>query len=258
MNNDFDYYDRQTLSKKLDNAGYDLKYRKVMKSTMDFSFKRKGRRPLLVLADHQTSGRGRCNNYWNDEENKSILATIVEKGSFINKMPVNLLSHLLALQICLALKKIAKSQEIKIKWPNDIMLSGKKVGGILIERNGNATLLGFGINVYKNRVADSAYLMGKSIKFNRQTILLDIINRWHKLKEEFKSGLFQNKLHHYEKLWRNNSFILNKRIFMSLKDFVIIGVVRESLLGGNITVESDNNMISISESDYVPGSCVIK
>ena len=257
MNSNFDHYDRKILSEKLENIGYDLEYREVMKSTMDLSFKKGGRNPLLVLTDHQTSGRGRYNNCWSDEKNKSILATIVERNSFINKIPVKLLSHLLALQICLALEKIAKSQEIKIKWPNDIMLSGKKIGGILIERRKNATLLGFGINVYKNRAADSAYLIKKSVKFNRQAILLSIMDGWRNLREEFESGSFQNRLRYYNKLWKGRSFILNKKVFMSLKNLAIVGVVKESLLGEDIIIGSNNKNISVSENNYIPGSCVI-
>ena len=244
-----------------------------MKSAMDFSFEKRGKRPLLILANHQTSGKGRHNNRWKDEKNKSVLVAIVEKSASINKMPIKLLSHLFALQVCLALKKITSSQEIKIKWPNDIMLSGKKIAGILIERKKGATLLGLGINVYKNKTANSAYLMkkdrdlsivigkrvsSKDIKSRRQIILLGIMNAWHKVKEEIESGLLESRMHYYDKLWKENSFLLGKKVFMSLKDFVAIGIVKESSLGGDIILESNNKKVSISENDYVPGSCVIK
>lgn len=252
-----DYYDKQTLGEKLSELGYDLEYREVMGSTMDFSFEETGPRSLLVLTDHQTNGKGRHNNYWNDEKNKAILMTIVEKRSFINELSATFLSHLVALQICLVLKEIAGIGEIKIKWPNDIMLSGKKIAGILIERSKSSTSIGIGINIYGSDMVNGAYLVKKNIKFGRQDIVLGFVEKWHALKVEIESGVFENRRHYYEELWKRNSFILNKKIFMSLKDFVVIGVVKESLLGGNITVEMNGKRISISENDYVPGSCVI-
>lgn len=258
MAENFDYYDKQALDKKLRDFGYDLEYAEVMKSTMNFSPKKSSKRPFLVLANHQTDGRGRYNNRWNDEKNKSVLMTIVEKDSFISRIPVNLLSHLAALQVCLVLKKITKSREIKIKWPNDIMLSGRKIAGILVERKKGVTYIGVGINVYKNKTVDSAYLLKKDAKAGRQKVLLDVMEKWSELKKEIASGSFEKKLNYYNKLWKRNSFILNKKVFMSLKDFVVIGTVKESFLSGDIIVESNNKMISVSENDYVPGSCVIR
>lgn len=257
MNSDFDYYDKQALAKELGVLGYDLNYREVRKSTMDFSFGKKGSRPLLVLVDHQTNGRGRYGNYWDDSAGRSILMTIIEKSSILDGANINLVSHLIALQLCLALNKVGNSGEVKIKWPNDIMLAGKKIAGVLIERRLEGVAIGIGINVYGSCLANREYLMKKSIKLGRQMIVLDILKRWRKIREDIDNHSLENTLYYHNKVWSDCSFILNKKVIMSLKNSVVVGVVKDSPLGGGLIVETNSDAILVSENDYVPGSCVI-
>jgi BirA family biotin operon repressor/biotin-[acetyl-CoA-carboxylase] ligase len=172
-------------------------------------------------------------------------------------MPANLLSNLFALQVCITLKEITNCQEIKIKWPNDIMLFGKKIAGILIEKKERGTLIGLGLNFYKNKMPNSTYLMQCGVFFDRQFVLVNIMNKWSKFKKEFRNGFSKEKLPYYERLWRKNSFLLNKKVSMSLKDFLIIGKAADSLLEGELIIETNSGIVSVSENDYIPGSCVI-
>ena len=252
-----DCYDKIRLEDSLKEIGYNFTYLESTKSTMDFFPKKNGKVPLLILADHQTHGKGRYSNVWNDEKRKSVLMTIVETNFIINNASVGLISHLVALTVCLALKEIVTFQEIKIKWPNDIMLDGKKIAGILIEQKGENILIGIGINAYKDSF-ENAFLINKENKFGRQSIVISIIKRWSELKKEIESGQSKNKLNYYAELWKNNSFILNKRVAMSLKDCVVIGTVKEIFLGGDVLVDLGDGISKlISENDYVPGSCVV-
>jgi BirA family biotin operon repressor/biotin-[acetyl-CoA-carboxylase] ligase len=104
---------------------------------------------FVVFAEEQTAGRGRASNKWLSGRADSILCSIVIIENTIN---VELLSLTCAVAVAEAVGKPGRSQA-KIKWPNDIMLNGKKVAGILVESkmdNGaNAYIVGIGINCHQ-------------------------------------------------------------------------------------------------------------
>jgi BirA family biotin operon repressor/biotin-[acetyl-CoA-carboxylase] ligase len=84
---------------------------------------------LVVFAEEQTAGRGRASNKWLSGRADSILCSIVLVE---NKLNAELLSLTFAVAVAEAIGKPGRSQA-KIKWPNDIMMNGKKVAGILLE-----------------------------------------------------------------------------------------------------------------------------
>ncbi|MFZ2145926.1 MAG: biotin--[acetyl-CoA-carboxylase] ligase [Sedimentisphaerales bacterium] len=106
---------------------------------------------LAIFAEEQTAGRGRADNKWHSSRSDSILCSIVLT---FNKLSAELLSLTSAVAVAEAIGSSAKS-EVKIKWPNDIMLNGKKVAGILLEvktdNSGSTCIIGIGINCHQKR-----------------------------------------------------------------------------------------------------------
>jgi BirA family biotin operon repressor/biotin-[acetyl-CoA-carboxylase] ligase len=84
---------------------------------------------FVVFAEEQTAGRGRAGNKWLSGRQDSILCSIVLIENILN---AELLSLTCAVAVAEAIGKPGRSRA-KIKWPNDIMLNGKKVAGILLE-----------------------------------------------------------------------------------------------------------------------------
>jgi len=104
---------------------------------------------LCVFAEEQTAGRGRMGNEWVSGRGESILCSIL----LIDRRPgAELLTLGCAVASAEAIRKCC-SLEARIKWPNDIMVSDKKVGGILIESrkcNGRIDYVaGIGINCHQ-------------------------------------------------------------------------------------------------------------
>jgi BirA family transcriptional regulator, biotin operon repressor / biotin---[acetyl-CoA-carboxylase] ligase len=101
-----------------------------------------------VAAKQQTKGRGRFNRVWHSPKDCNLYAT------FYFQLPSDML-HLVSLGqiMALSLTKFLISENFcpKIKWPNDVLLSGKKVAGILCEteiQNSDADIfLGIGLNI---------------------------------------------------------------------------------------------------------------
>jgi BirA family biotin operon repressor/biotin-[acetyl-CoA-carboxylase] ligase len=84
---------------------------------------------LVIFAEEQTAGRGRAGNKWLGGRGDSVLCSIV---LIENRINAELLSLTFAVAVAETVGRPGGSQA-KIKWPNDIMLNGKKVAGILLE-----------------------------------------------------------------------------------------------------------------------------
>lgn len=98
----------------------------------------------IVIADHQTAGRGRLDRDWLDAPGGSLMTTLILRP----EMEVELLSILgLAVGSVWAETLSALGFEAGVKWPNDILVDGLKAGGILSEVHGRACIIGCGINV---------------------------------------------------------------------------------------------------------------
>lgn len=106
---------------------------------------------LVIFAEEQTAGRGRSGNKWYNNRSACILCSIL----LINdKTNPELLSLACAVAAAEAIGKPAGSR-LKIKWPNDIILNGKKVAGILLEAipsdSKNTYIVGIGINCHQQK-----------------------------------------------------------------------------------------------------------
>lgn len=108
----------------------------------------------VVVADYQTAGRGRHGRSWMAQPAKSILFSIVLRPT----IPVSdwgLITIIAGLAVSEAIEDFMPPLETKIKWPNDILIEGKKCCGMLLESvltpqtspSTGPAILGIGINV---------------------------------------------------------------------------------------------------------------
>ena len=101
-----------------------------------------------LIADRQTAGRGRQGREWFDGVGNFMGSTVVWTGA-ADPPP-----HTLALAAGLALREtilpeIPSSSALFLKWPNDCLLDGTKLSGILLEREGDAIVIGIGVNLLR-------------------------------------------------------------------------------------------------------------
>ncbi|KPM47462.1 biotin--[acetyl-CoA-carboxylase] ligase [Jiulongibacter sediminis] len=106
----------------------------------------------IVLTDNQTHGKGQRGNKWYAEPGKNLTFTLIYKPFFLPVLEQFKLNVAVSLAIADALSVFLKNEEVKIKWPNDIFVGQKKVGGILIESMiaGNVlanSMIGVGVNI---------------------------------------------------------------------------------------------------------------
>jgi len=98
-----------------------------------------------LVALEQSSGRGRQGRQWVSAEGNFFGSSLVALRE--GDPPAHTLSIVAALALADALDAAAPGQTLMLKWPNDVLLAGKKVAGILLERNGDRVAVGFGVNL---------------------------------------------------------------------------------------------------------------
>ncbi|GAA0352349.1 hypothetical protein GCM10008932_01680 [Alkalibacterium iburiense] len=133
----------------------------------------------VILAHHQTKGKGRLGRQWSATMGKSIALSLVLRPT-IDSQSLPLFTQLTAAALCQALKAYGDTQ---IKWPNDIVLNGKKVAGILIESQFQENrleglVIGIGINTHlePDDFEDSLLHKATSLKIEtKQTVDPNVI-----------------------------------------------------------------------------------
>ena len=107
-------------------------------STQDLAREKLERLPVLVVASSQTAGRGRSgSNWWTAD--RAVAVSLAFRHGPGEDRPISLIAGLAAVR---ALPGVA------LKWPNDVMRDEAKVGGILVERSGDITVVGLGLNLW--------------------------------------------------------------------------------------------------------------
>ena len=89
----------------------------------------------IVIADHQTAGRGRHERRWDAPPGTSLLVSFVLPPHPL----LSLAAGVAAAEAC--------GQPVRLKWPNDLLLDGRKLGGILVEAMPEKAICGVGINL---------------------------------------------------------------------------------------------------------------
>jgi BirA family biotin operon repressor/biotin-[acetyl-CoA-carboxylase] ligase len=96
---------------------------------------------FIISAKIQTAGRGRLERSWVSTEGNLFTSICITKKSF------ELLPFIAALAVGDVLEEFIPADDLKYKWPNDVLISGKKISGILIETINNYAIIGIGINI---------------------------------------------------------------------------------------------------------------
>jgi len=100
----------------------------------------------VVIADQQSAGYGRQKRHWESPPGNLYLSLILKpEGKPIETY--SQLAFVMAVGIKRALHSFFSSLPLSLKWPNDVLVDGKKISGILIEVEGESVIIGVGVNV---------------------------------------------------------------------------------------------------------------
>lgn len=180
-------------------------------STNDYLLSLKRQDDIVAVSDYQSHGKGMGTNRWESEPGKNLLFSILIHPTWI---PVNqqyLLSMAEAIALCDTLREV--TDDITIKWPNDIYWKDKKISGTRIDVNFSGGVLcdmviGTGININQTDFVSDApnpvslkQITGTD--HDREALLKDILKRFTPLIQLLQEGNSEEivRLYH-ERLYR--------------------------------------------------------
>ncbi len=148
----------------------------------------------LVVSEEQTAGRGRRGRGWESPAGNSIYMSILLKPDFLPTQ-APMLTIVMAYSVASALRR-QTGLDFQIKWPNDIVLNGKKVVGILTEMSTeidyiNHVVIGVGINVNTESFPEEICTTATSIRkesgktWKRAEMIAEILREFEKQYERF-------------------------------------------------------------------------
>jgi BirA family biotin operon repressor/biotin-[acetyl-CoA-carboxylase] ligase len=228
--------------------GRPIYYFDSVSSTMDMAMQlgiKGAPEGTIILAETQTEGRGRLGREWVSPKYKGIYLSLILRPALLpNSTPV--LTLLTAVSICAAIQEIT-GLDPKIKWPNDIFISNRKLGGILTELNAEMdqiqfVVIGLGLNVNNDKrslVAGATSLKEEKKEWVSRICLLQEIVR----KIENNYLLFKEKgsLPVIEQ-WRNYNITLGRRVKVTLQKEHLEGTAVDIDMDGGLLLRKDSGI----------------
>lgn len=140
------------------------------------------REGLVLVAEHQTEGRGQQNSSWESQGGKNLLCSFVFTPVFMAVHQQVFFNMAMCLAVCDTLEKHTRG--VKVKWPNDVYIHDKKVAGLLIENsvNGSAVksaVVGIGLNVNQQSFEEpkaTSLFMSTGIEYAREEVLQHLVS----------------------------------------------------------------------------------
>lgn len=206
----------------------------------------------VVITDNQTKGRGRQANKWISMPDKSLTFSII---IYPNALPsqINLYSLIVGLAItdCLTDFNI----QAQLKWPNDILINGKKVGGILCESRISggvikSLVIGIGLNVNENitelpeelRTKATSLMIESGIQYQLELLLANILNHLeHRIQNKEAAAQLID--------WEKRCAHLNQKVTFHSNNETVNGVFKGLTLKGEakILIDGKENIFPSGE-----------
>jgi BirA family transcriptional regulator, biotin operon repressor / biotin---[acetyl-CoA-carboxylase] ligase len=164
-------------------------------NTHAIRMRREGRlvAPAIVLTGRQTAGRGRGSNVWRSPPGVMTVTFAVSQHDTLPPQHVPLIVGLIVRDVATAFGAL----DVRIKWPNDLWIGHRKLGGLLCERLDRIDLIGVGLNVeldpavlpgaLAKRATSLAVATGKTI--DRTEVLLALAKRVHETFGDARTSL---------------------------------------------------------------------
>lgn len=158
----------------------------------DLSIKEHG---SVLFANNQVKGRGRLNREWISGKNHSLTFSILLTEN-ISAKNVNIINLAASIAVAQSLENLYQL-DVRLKWPNDVLIDRRKVSGILIESQSKGdklsrVVVGIGINVNQPMFEGGFNITPTSIKkefgksVSRERLLAEILNEFEKLLKKIK------------------------------------------------------------------------
>lgn len=194
----------------------------------------------VIIADSQSGGRGRYGRKWESPKGNLYLSAVLPDYGYQ--------TPLLAFVVGVALADALSDFGVRLKWPNDVLLDGKKLAGILLERTDDGRIIaGIGVNVAfhptQNVLYETESLKGQlSVEETANRILESLQN----MLQLFETQGFTS----IHRLWLFYALGIGGAVTVRLPDRQLQGVFKEFSPDGALVLElSDKTIQKITAGD---------
>lgn len=231
----------------------------------------------IIITDKQTEGRGRTGKSWISPEGNFYASLIINQETDISKLTE--LTFVTALAVGNTLLSLnflnnqthcgvipvrytgihtfsSESQcqstgmtrdpsindlNLQYKWPNDILIDGKKISGILLEKrsNSNWIIIGIGINVNHAPLPKTTCISNYDESVSNIDLLKELIINFNKLRKQW---LF-NGFHAIREMWLKKAFKMNEQISVKLADKLYEGIFADIDKSGKLVLQQKDGSL---------------
>lgn len=203
---------------------------------------------ITIVSEEQSDGRGRLGRQWESPKSTGIWTTIGLTPRVLPEM-ASKITIIAAAAVYKALKEL--NIDCGIKWPNDIVINGKKICGILTEMNTkeneiNYVVVGIGINVnmdcFPEELKEKATSLKKELgyKVDRAKLLGNVLNYFEKYYDLFKDT---GDISLVNEVCKQGSVIIDKDVRLIMGNEVKLGRVLDIDEDGQLIVRYEDNSI---------------
>ena len=205
-----------------------------------------------VCAGIQTNGRGRMGRHWVSPAGNLFVSLCLELGSLHQ---AEIYSFLSAVALTDAIEECCPGIGILCKWPNDLLIDGKKVSGILLETDGKGRLIvGIGVNVAACPADQMLYpvtsLTACGFRVTKEAVLEALLKhfdlRQRQLRQKGKTPVLDD--------WRKRAYGIGKPVTVTLPDKKLEGLFAGLDPDGRLLLNKDGEEIKITAGDVFFGS----
>ena len=193
----------------------------------------------VIWAHRQTDGKGRRDNNWDSPEGNLYMSFIIKPN--IERQHIGQLSFAASLAIANMLSDLIEgNQEVKVKWPNDVLVDKKKISGILVETDSNSewVVVGMGVNIAASPdEAISLYdiEVDISVKDFLERLILQFGLVVARIEQEGFEGV--------QKEWLDRAYRIGEEIVARLSHETVIGVFKGIDDNGILELELEDGSI---------------
>ena len=214
-------------------------------------------RPTFVVAKKQTNGRGRSDRSWSDPSGNFSGSILIKIDEDLQNLALR--SFVAALSVFDALEqKIGEEHELLIKWPNDLLLNGRKICGILLETRNcgttSALIIGIGVNLLSSpnlvQIKNSATKPGSIL--SETGIKLDPIDFSKSIAHCYALRENQLRIEGFTKIreiWMDRAAKLGKKITARTPNFEYHGIFDSVDENGQLVIISNGEKKKIAAAE---------
>jgi BirA family biotin operon repressor/biotin-[acetyl-CoA-carboxylase] ligase len=207
-------------------------------------------KPFVVMAYQQTNGYGKYGRTWHSYKGNFAATFVVDL--IVSNYDFGKIPMLICIKICHILASLTSNLGVfQIKWPNDIYLNRKKIGGILIERIDNSFLIGVGLNLmHAPPTEEMLYPVGNVLdETGVRVIALDVLNELSDYFDQFNRLVLECDAAELRQTYMTHLTGIGHEIKVVTRNETLIGVLQDINQDGALVLNSNGTSKLIYSAD---------